>query len=57
MNEIDVINNRIKALGLMKSYVAKNVNISQVHLSYVLNGRKPLTRELKVRLHAFLGIE
>jgi len=56
ITDIDKINNRIKATGLKKTYVAQLANVSLTHLSYVLNGHKPLSLSLKLRLFAVLGI-
>jgi len=56
LSDIDKINNRIKIMGLKKRHVAKKVDISYGHLSYVLNNQRELTTELRVRLFAYLGI-
>ena len=57
LTDIDKINNRIKILGLKKGHVAKRAETSKEHLSYVLNGHRELSVELKTRLFAYLGIE
>jgi plasmid maintenance system antidote protein VapI len=55
-SDIDKINNRIKIMGIKKGYVAKRVDTSKEHLSYVLNGHRELSDELKTRLFSYLGI-
>ena len=56
-SDIDKINNRIKIMGLKKSHVANRVNTAKEHLSYVLNGHRELSPELRTRLFAYLGID
>lgn len=54
--EIAKINNRIKILGIKKNHVAKQCEVSRVYLSYILNGKRNLTQEMKTKLYAYLGL-
>jgi len=56
MEEIAKINNRIKILGIKKSHVAKQCDVSRVYLSYILNGKRNLTEEMRIKLYAYLGL-
>ena len=47
----------IEKLGIKKKSVAEKAGISQVHFSYILNGTRPLTDEMKKDLFDLLEIE
>ena len=42
--------------GIRYSWVADNVGISRPHLHHVMEGNRPLTRDLAERIAALLGV-
>ena len=48
--------NQIDQSGLKKKAVAEMANITSVHLSYILNGTRNLTEELKDKLFSILEL-
>ncbi len=56
VNEINKIVQAIDKAGLKRGHVAKQIGISEVHLSYVLNGERALTDEVKNKLKSLLKI-
>jgi predicted transcriptional regulator len=44
----------IEDKGLLKSYVAKKIGISNVRLSQYINNRRPMPNDVKERLTWFL---
>lgn len=40
----------IKESGLKKSYIAKELGVTPVYLSYCLNGKRDMTDDLKYRI-------
>jgi len=57
-NDPDVLRiiNQIDNSGLKKKAVAEMANISAVHLSYILNGTRSLTDEVKRKLFRALEL-
>lgn len=53
---IRIILEEIARLGIKKKVVAYKARCHPVHLSYVLNGRRPLTKDLKLRVLKVLGL-
>ena len=47
-------NKRIKEKGLKKSWIAKNIGISNVLLSYYLTGTRPMPDHIKENLKKVL---
>ena len=43
-------NKKIKEKGLKKSWVAKQIGISNVLLSYYLNGTRPMPEHIEIKL-------
>ncbi len=54
---IQRIISRIEELGLKKKSIAEKAGISQVHFSYILNGIRPLTDDLKEIIFSVLEID
>jgi len=54
--DVDRINERIKQLGMKKRAVAEKAGITNVHLSYILNGVRPLTANVKECIFFVLGL-
>jgi|TARA_R110001592_G_scaffold9870_1_gene51852 hypothetical protein len=50
------VENRIKLLGLKKSFVADKIGVSNVWFSYYLNNKKELSDEKKLLLKSYLGL-
>lgn len=48
---------KLKILDDKKKKVARTIGITDVYLSYILNGRRPLTDKMKVKLFDYLGLE
>ena len=46
-----------KLIDLPKEIILNRVNTAKEHLSYVLNGHRGLSPELRTRLFAYLGID
>ena len=55
--DIQRIIKEIEKLGIKKKSVAEKAGISQVHFSYILNGLRPLTDEVKKDLFDLLEID
>lgn len=55
MIEKEKLNNRIKSLGLKKTFIANKIGITKVELSHLINGRREY-REYRQRLLKFLGL-
>jgi plasmid maintenance system antidote protein VapI len=53
---IQMILEEIARLGIKKKVVAYKSRCHPVHLSYVLNGRRPLTEDLRLRVFKVLGL-
>lgn len=51
-----LVKRRIEKLGLKKSHVAKKIGITNVMLSYYLNGKKNLSEEKSRELFKYLGL-
>ena len=47
---------RLKISGFKQLFVAEALDISKYYLNDVLNGRKPLTKRLQVKLEYFLEV-
>ena len=50
------VENRIKLLGIKKSHVANQIGITNVYLSYCLNGKKTMSEEKVNKLKAYLSL-
>lgn len=48
---------KLKILDDKKKKVARTIGITDVYLSYILNGRRPLTDKMKAKLFDYLGLE
>lgn len=55
-NDLTRIKDRLKILDDKKKKVAKIIGVTDVYLSYVLNGRRPLTPKVKSKLFDYLGL-
>jgi len=53
-SDLDKINKEI--IRYKKKTVSEDLGCSAGHLSYVLNGRRPLTQEMKEKLFEYLKI-
>ena len=51
------IKKRIKLLDYKKKKIAKDIGISEVYLSYILNEKRPLTSTVIVKLLKHLSIK
>jgi len=50
------IKERLRILDDKKKKVAKIIGITDVYLSYILNGKRPLTSYVKTKLFDYLGL-
>ncbi|MFA8433445.1 MAG: hypothetical protein ACEPOZ_02915 [Marinifilaceae bacterium] len=50
------IKERLRILDDKKKKVAKIIGITDVYLSYILNGKRPLTSNVKNKLFDYLGL-
>ena len=57
MENREQIKNRIKELGYKKSWIAEQVGITSVWLSYYINGKKDMHKSKEVKLFDLLGIK
>lgn len=48
---------KLRILDDKKKKVARTIGITDVYLSYILNGRRPLTDKMKIKLFDYLGLE
>ncbi len=48
---------KLKILDDKKKKVARTIGITDVYLSYILNGRRPLTDKMKAKLFDYLDLE
>ena len=55
--DVQRIIRKIETSGLKKKSVAEKAGISQVHFSYILNGTRSLTDDMKESLFSVLEIE
>ena len=55
--DIDRIEKRIKQLGMKKMAVAEKAGITNVYLSYILNGVRPLTKNVREDIFFVLGLQ
>lgn len=56
MEEIEQIKQRIKALGVKKSFVAEKIGVHNVVFSYFLNNKRKLSAEKLTELKNYLGL-
>lgn len=54
-SDIDVIRSKIKERGLKQIHVAEKIGVSEIHLSYILNGKKDMTEEIRLKLLTYLN--
>tara|TARA_R110000772_G_scaffold147035_1_gene257484 strand:+ start:268 stop:435 length:168 start_codon:yes stop_codon:yes gene_type:complete len=54
--DLKKVENRIKTLGLKKSFIATKIGVSNVWFSYYLNGKKELSEDKKLLLKSYLGL-
>ena len=57
MENREQIKNRIKELGYKKSWIAEQVGITSVWLSYYINGKKDMHKSKEAKLFKLLGIK
>jgi len=50
------IDDRIRQLGMKKKAVAQKAGITNVHLSYILSGSRPLTEDVRESIFFVLGL-
>ncbi|WP_372752084.1 helix-turn-helix domain-containing protein [Labilibaculum sp.] len=55
-NDLVRIKDRLRILDDKKKKVAKIIGITDVYLSYILNGKRPLTTTVKSKLFDYLGL-
>lgn len=55
--DLERVLEKLKILDDKKKKVAKTIGITDVYLSYILNGRRPLTSKMKNKLFDYLGLE
>ena len=55
-SDLSKIKAMITATGLKKSHIADQIGISKVYLSYVLNGKKPLSANVKEKLFTYFDM-
>ncbi|PVX50768.1 hypothetical protein C7377_1084 [Balneicella halophila] len=55
--DLERIVEKLKILDDKKKKVARTIGITDVYLSYILNGRRPLTDKMKVKLFDYLDLE
>ncbi len=55
--DLERIIKKLKILDDKKKKVARTIGITDVYLSYILNGRRPLTDKIKVKLFDYLDLE
>ncbi|MCT4604419.1 MAG: helix-turn-helix transcriptional regulator [Marinifilum sp.] len=55
-NDLVRIKERLRILDDKKKKVAKIIGITDVYLSYILNGKRPLTANVKSKLFDYLGL-
>lgn len=48
---------KLKILDDKKKKVARTIGITDVYLSYILNGRRPLTEKMKAKLFDYLDLK
>ncbi len=48
---------KLKIVDDKKKKVARTIGITDVYLSYILNGRRPLTDKMKAKLFDYLDLE
>ncbi len=48
---------QLRILDDKKKKVAKTIGITDVYLSYILNGKRPLTDSVRRKLFEYLGFE
>ena len=53
--ELELINEKIKKLGIKKKHIASQIGCSQTELSYFLNNRRKLKPECYTRLVNYLS--
>ena len=53
---IEKVKLRINQMGIKKSHVAKQIGITEVYLSYILNEKRRLTDDVKTKLQKYLGL-
>lgn len=56
MDDVQTILEKIEFLGIKKKVIAYKVHCHPVHLSYVLNRKRILTEDLKLRIFKVLGL-
>ncbi len=56
-NDLERIKERLRILDDKKKKIAKIIGVTDVYLSYILNGRRPLTANVKAKLFDYLGLE
>ena len=55
-DDLTRIKERLRILDDKKKKVAKIIGITDVYLSYILNGKRPLTNNVKDKLFEYLGL-
>ncbi len=55
--DLERIIKKLKILDDKKKKVAKTIGITDVYLSYILNGRRRLTDKIKAKLFDYLDLE
>lgn len=50
------IKERLRILDDKKKKVAKIIGVTDVYLSYILNGKRPLTTNVRDKLFDYLGL-
>ncbi len=48
---------KLRILDDKKKKVARTIGITDVYLSYILNGKRPLTSNVKRKLFEYLGLD
>lgn len=56
MKNYERVEQRIKLLGLKKSFVAQKIGVTNVMFSYYLNDKKKLSAEKEMELLKYLGL-
>jgi len=54
--DLQRIKERLRILDDKKKKVAKVIGITDVYLSYILNGKRPLTSNVRNKLFDYLGL-
>lgn len=57
MEDLKRIIRKIKREDLKKKKIAKDIGITDVYLSYMLNGKRPLTKNMKEKLFNHLNLK